>query len=41
MILAQKQKYRSMNQIRNSRNKPKHLWATNDKGGKNTTVEER
>ena len=29
MTLAQKQKYRSMEQDRKPRNKPKHLWSTN------------
>ena len=36
MILAQKQKYRSMEQDRKPRNKPMHLWVPYfDKGGKN------
>ncbi len=29
MVLAQKQKYRSMEQDRNPRDKPMHLWSTN------------
>ena len=29
MVLAQKQKYSSMEQDRKPRNKPKHLWSTN------------
>ena len=29
MVLEQKQKYRSMEQDRKSRNKPPHLWSTN------------
>ena len=29
MLLAQKQKYRSMGQDRKPRNKPKHLWSIN------------
>ena len=29
MVLAQKQKYRSMEQDRKSRDKPMHLWSTN------------
>ena len=33
MALAQKQKYRSIEQDRNPRNKPKHLWSV--KGDKN------
>ena len=36
MVLAQKQKYRSMEQERNPRIKPKHLWSINL-----TTKEER
>ena len=36
MVLAQKQKYRSMEQDRKCRNKPMHLWVLFfDKGGKN------
>ena len=35
MVLAQKQKYRSMEQDRKPRNKPMHLWVPFDKGGKN------
>ena len=34
MVLAQKRKYRSMEQDRKPRGKPTHLWSTNDKGGK-------
>ena len=34
MVLAQKQKYRSM-EIRESGNKPTHLKSINDRGGKN------
>ena len=34
MVLAQKQKYRSMEQDRKSRHKPTHLWLTYDKEGK-------
>ena len=30
MILAQKQKYRSMRQERKPRNKPTHIWSIND-----------
>ena len=29
MVLAQKQKYRSMEQDRKPRDKPTHLWSTN------------
>ena len=29
MVLAQKQKYRSMEQVRKPRDKPMHLWSTN------------
>ena len=29
MLMAQKQKYRSMKQDQKPRNKPKHLWLTN------------
>ena len=29
MVLAEKQKYRSMEQNRKPRNKPTHLWSTN------------
>ena len=29
MVLAQKQKYRSMEQDRKARNKPTHLWSIN------------
>ena len=37
MVLAQKQKYRPMEQDRKPRNKPMHLWyLIFDKGGKNT-----
>ena len=37
IVLAQKQKYRPMEQDRRHRNKPTHLWALIfDKGGKNT-----
>ena len=32
MVLAQKQKYRSMEQDRKPRGKATHLWSTNDKG---------
>ena len=36
MVLAQKQRYRPMEQDRKSRNKPMHLWVPIfDKGGKN------
>ena len=36
MVLAQKQKYRPMEQDRKPRNKPMQLWVSNsDKGGKN------
>ena len=36
MVVAQKQKYRPMEQDRKPRNKPMHLWLTYfDKGGKN------
>ena len=36
MVLAQKQKYRPMEQDRKPRNKPMHLWVPySDKGGKN------
>ena len=35
VVLAQKQKYRPMEQDRKPRNKPMHLWAIFDKGGKN------
>ena len=36
MVLAQKQKYRSMEQDRKPKNKPMHLWVPYfDKGGKN------
>ena len=36
MVLAQKQKYRPMEQDRKCRNKPMHLWVLFfDKGGKN------
>ena len=36
MVLAQKQKYRAMQQDRKPRNKPMHLWVPIfDKGGKN------
>ena len=35
MVLAQKQKYRSMKQDRESGNKPKHLQSIYDRGGKN------
>ena len=36
MVLAQKQKYRPMEQDRKPRNKPMHLWyLIFDKGGKN------
>ena len=36
MILAQKQKYRPVEQDRKPRNKPMQLWVSNsDKGGKN------
>ena len=32
---TKKQKYRSTEQDRKFRDKPKHLWSTNDTGGKN------
>ena len=36
MVLAQRQKYRSMEQNRKPRDKPMHLWVPYfDKGGKN------
>ena len=35
MVLAQKQKYRPVEQDRKPRNKPIHLWVIFDKGGKN------
>ena len=36
MVVAQKQKYRPMEQDRKPRNKPMQLWVSNsDKGGKN------
>ena len=36
MVLAQKQKYRSMEQDRKPKDKPMHLWSPYfDKGGKN------
>ena len=36
MVLAQKQKYRSMEHDRKPRDKPTHIWSlTFDKGGKN------
>ena len=34
MIMAQKQKYRSMEQDRKPRNKPMHLWSIYNKKGK-------
>ena len=38
MVLAQKQKYRSMEQDRKPRDKPTHIWSPFfDKGGKNIT----
>ena len=40
MVLAQKQKYRSVEQDRKPRNKPKHLWSTiYDKAAKHTLQE--
>ena len=38
MVLAQKQKYRSMEQDRKPRDKPTHIWSLN-KGGKNNSGE--
>ena len=35
MVLAQKQKYRSMQQGRKPKNKVTHLWLIYEKGGKN------
>ena len=35
MVLAQKQKYRSMQQDRKPKNKVTHLWLIYEKGGKN------